>query len=93
MKDVFSSYGTTDTAKTNKTVTVNITSTSNNNGSNSGSSTNNKNNKVAQGSSKSDNVSKSSSLPKTGLNPWLAIGVIIAIIGAVIGYIRYKKIY
>ena len=48
---------------------------------------------MSQGSSKSDNVSKSSSLPKTGLNSWLGIVAIIAMIGAIIGYIKYKKIY
>lgn len=89
LKNIFSSYGTTDTPKTNKTITVNITSTSNGN---NGSSANNKNT-ATQGSNKNENISKSSSLPKTGLNPWLGIGIIIAIIGAVIGYIRYKKIY
>lgn len=48
---------------------------------------------MPQGSSKNDNLSKSSSLPKTGLNHWFGIGAIIAIIVAAIGYIRYKKIY
>lgn len=91
LKNIFSSYGTTDTPKTNKTITVNITSTSN---SNSGSSTSNKTTGTnATNGSANANTSTSSSLPKTGLNPWLGIGIIIAIIGAVIGYIRYKKIY
>lgn len=89
LKNIFSSYGTTDTPKTNKTITVNIASTSNGN---SGSLTDSKNT-ATQGSNKNENISKSSSLPKTGLNPWLGIGAIIAMIGAVIGYIRYKKIY
>ncbi|MGN1297250.1 MAG: cohesin domain-containing protein [Clostridia bacterium] len=89
LKNIFSSYGTTDTPKTNKTITVNIASTSNGN---SGSLTDSKNT-ATQGSNKNENISKSSSLPKTGLNPWLGIGIIIAIIGTVIGYIRYKKIY
>lgn len=89
LKNIFSSYGTTDTPKTNKTITVNITSTSNSNG---GSLTDSKNT-ATQSSNKKENISKSSSLPKTGLNSWLGIGIIIAIIGTVIGYIRYKKIY
>lgn len=89
LKNIFSSYGTTDTPKTNKTITVNIASTSNGN---SGSLTDSKNT-ATQGSNKNENISKSSSLPKTGLNPWLGIGIIIAMIGAIIGYIRYKKIY
>lgn len=89
LKNIFSSYGTTDTPKTNKTITVNIASTSNGN---SGSLTDSKNT-ATQGSNKNENISKSSSLPKTGLNPWLGIVIIIAIIGTVIGYIRYKKIY
>lgn len=89
LKNIFSSYGTTDTPKTNKTITVNIASTSNGN---SGSLTDSKNT-ATQGSNKNENISKSSSLPKTGLNPWLGIVIIIAMIGAIIGYIRYKKIY
>lgn len=98
IKDVFSSYGTTETAKTNKTITVNITSesiptstgTSNNN---KGPSTNNKNTGTqGQVQSKSETTAKNSSLPKAGLSPWLGIGIIIAMIGAVIVYIQYKKI-
>ena len=74
---------------------MNILSTSNNNNnsnSNNGSSTKN-NNIVTQGSNKNENIAKNSSLPKTGVSPWLSIGIIVAMIGTIIGYIKYKKIY
>ncbi len=86
LKDVFSSYGTTETEKANKTITINLTSSqSQNNGSTK--------NTTAKSSTNSENISTSSNLPKTGLSPWMGIGIVITLIGAVIGYIRYKKIY
>lgn len=91
LKNVFSSYGTTETAKTNKTVTVNIqkSSQSNTNGNNSGS----KNSTLTQKSSNAQNTAKNTNLPKAGLSSWIGVGIVVAIICAIIEFIRYKKIY
>lgn len=91
LKNVISSYGTTETAKTNKTVTVNIqtSSQSNTNGNNSGS----KNSTLTQKSSNAQNMAKNTNLPKAGLSSWIGVGIVVAIICAIIGFIRYKKIY
>ena len=91
LKNVISSYGTTETSKTNKTVTVNIqtSSQSNTNGNNSGS----KNSTLTQKSSNAQNMAKNTNLPKAGLSSWIGVGIVVAIICAIIGFIRYKKIY
>ena len=101
LKDVFSSYGTTETAKSNKTITVNIEAEENKNDpivpeeDNSGSTeqkpTTTTNNTPTNNTNKTNsNVTK---LPKAGLSSWIVVGIVVAIIGAVIGYIKYKKIY
>lgn len=101
LKDVFSSYGTTETAKTNKTITVNIKAEENNNdpivpeedkpGSTEQKPTTTTNNTPATNTKKTN--STVAKLPKAGLSSWVVIGIVVTIIGAVIGYIRYKKIY
>lgn len=101
LKDVFSSYGTTETAKTNKTITVNIKAEENNNdpivpeedkpGSTEQKPTTTTNNTPATNTKKTN--STVTKLPKAGLSSWVVIGIVVTIIGAVIGYIRYKKIY
>lgn len=98
LKDVYSSYGTTETAKTSKTITVNIEKDDQNSNSivtnnNNTLITNNgtTNNTTTQTSNK--NISNSTSLPKAGLGSEIIVGIVVAIIGAIIGYIRYKKTY
>lgn len=106
LKDVFSSYGTTETAKTNKTITVNIKAEENNNPTvpdNNGGTTEPDNNPTEQKPSTTKNNtpatntnktnSKVSKLPKAGLSSWVVVGIVVAVVGAVIGFIRYKKIY
>lgn len=90
LKNVFSSYGTTETAKTNKTITVNITSQPNS-GSSNGSSTNTPANTPTNTLTNNKNVATVGNLPKTGLTPWIGMGIVIAIIGAIVRYIKYKK--
>lgn len=91
LNNVFSSYGTTETAKTNKTITVNITSQQNSGSSSSGSSTTTQSNSSSKTSNNNANVATVSNLPKTGLTPWIGMGIVIAIIGAIVYYICYKK--
>lgn len=97
MKNVFSSYGTTETSKTSKTVTINITSNSSNNNNNSNSnnkgSSSSEQNKNTTLTNKGENIAQKDTLPKTGLNLWIGIGIVIAILGAIVGYIKYKKTY
>lgn len=103
LENVFSSYGITETAKSNKTVTVNIEKEQNNNedsivpDNNSGSTTQNKpvesQGTTTQTSNKNSTTSNVSSLPKAGLSSWIVVGILISVIGAIIVYIRYKKIY
>lgn len=94
LNNVFSSYGTTETDKTNKTITVNITSQQNSGSgsSSNGSSTPTKTNSSPKTSNNNPNVATVSNLPKTGLTPWIGMGIVIAMIGAIVYYICYKKI-
>ncbi len=85
LKNVFSSYGSTETAKANKTITINLNSTQNQNNSPS-------KNKTIDTSKNNGNISPSKNLPKTGLSTWVGTGIIITIIGAITVYICYKKI-
>lgn len=91
LKDVFSSYGNTDTSKSNKTITVKIITSSTQNSNNS--NNNNSSNSVAQKTTNKENISKASNLPKTGLNSWIGVAIVLAIIGVIVGYICYKKTY
>lgn len=91
LKNVFSSYGTTETAKTNKTVTVNIQTSSQSN--TNGNSSSSQNSTSTQKSSNAQNTAKNTNLPKAGLSSWIGVGIVVAIICAIIGFIRYKKIY
>ena len=91
LKNVFSSYGTTETAKTNKTVTVNIQTSSQSN--TNGNSSSSQNSTATQKSSNTQNTAKNTNLPKAGLSSWIGVGIVVAIICAIIGFIRYKKIY
>lgn len=106
LQDVFASDGITETAKNNKTITVNVKAEENNNPTvpdDNGGTTepdNNpteqkpattKNNTPATNTNKTN--SKVSKLPKAGLSSWVVVGIVVTIIGAVIGYIRYKKLY
>lgn len=91
LKNVFSSYGNTDTSKSNKTITVKIITSSTQNSNNS--NNNNSSNSVAQKTTNKENISKASNLPKTGLNSWIGVAIILAIIGVIVGYICYKKTY
>lgn len=91
LKDVFSSYGNTDTSKSNKTITVKIITSSTQNSNNS--NNNNSSNSVAQKTTNKKNISKASNLPKTGLNSWIGVAIVLAIIGVIVGYICYKKTY
>lgn len=90
LNNVFSSYGTTETSKTNKTITVNITSQQNSGNNNSGTTTT-KSNSSSKTSNNNANVATISNLPKTGLTSWISIGIVMAIIGAIIYYVCYKK--
>lgn len=91
LENVFSSYGTTETSKTNKTITVNIVSQQTSGSSNNGSSTKTPSNTSSKTSNNNANVATVSNLPKTGLTPLFGIGVIIAMIIAIVRYIKYKK--
>lgn len=93
LNNVFSSYGTTETAKTNKTITVNITSQQNSSSgsSSNGSSTTTPSNSSSKTSNNNANVATVSNLPKTGLTSWISIGIVIALIGSIVYYICYKK--
>ena len=91
LKDIFSSYGNTDTSKSNKTITVKIITSSTQNSNNS--NNNNSSNSVAQKTTNKENISKASNLPKTGLNSWIGVAIVLAIIGVIVGYICYKKTY
>ena len=103
LKDVFSSYGTTETAKTNKTITVNIkaeenvpdddqgTTVPDNNNTAEEKPTTTKNNTPATNTNKT--TSKVTKLPKAGLSSWVVVGIVVAVVGSVIGFIRYKKLY
>lgn len=103
LKDVFSSYGTTETAKTNKTITVNIEESINNpTESDKDNSTEQKpttttNNIQTTTTANTTNTNKNNAtvtkLPKAGLSSWIIVGIVVAMIGSVIGYIRYKKLY
>lgn len=107
-QDVFSSYGLTETAKSNKTITVNVEPEEDNepevpgddnnnpaNPDNPGATTQKPDteNKKPATQTPNKNTSKAPSLPKAGLSSWIVVGIVVAMIGAVIGYIRYKKIY
>lgn len=91
LKNVFSSYGNTDTSKSNKTITVKIITSPTQNSNNS--NNNNSSNSVAQKTTNKENISKASNLPKTGLNSWIGVAIVLAIIGVIVGYICYKKTY
>lgn len=98
LKNIFSSYGTTETAKTNKTITVNIEESVNNpTESEKDNSTEQKPTTTTNNTQTTTNANKNNTsvtkLPKAGLNSWIIVGIIVAMIGSVIGYIRYKKLY
>lgn len=81
LKNVFSSYGTTETAKTDKTITVKITQTG----------TSIPQNNIVGGVVNQNTVNGSTSLPQTGINDWIIIAILVASLVAVIGYVRYRK--
>ena len=82
LNNVVSSYGTIETVKTNRTITVNI-----NKQNSTGNQGNSINGVVNQGV-----VTGSSKLPQTGVNDWIIIAILIASLAAVIGYIKYKRV-
>ena len=108
LKDVCSSYGITETAKSNITITVNLEQekpeeepegqptppageTGNQSPNDEQVTPPEKENVGTQAENK--NTSKAPSLPKAGLSSWIVVGIEVAIIVTVIGYIRYKKTY
>lgn len=95
LKNVFSSYGTTETSKANKTITVNIVTQQNNSSSSNGSSTNTPantpTNTPTNTLTNNKNVATVGNLPKTGVTSWIGIGIVIAMIGAIVRYIKYKN--
>lgn len=111
LKDVFSSYGTTETAKTTKTITVNIEKEQNeekdpvipdNNNTSGPQNETVKNETVknetikdtdTQKTNKTQTTSNATNLPKAGLSYWIIIAIVVSVIGAIAGYIKYKKTY
>ena len=106
LKNVCSSYGTTETEKVNKTITVNIeaqepekseniTPPEDNNNSDNGSTEQKQpekeNKPVAPAQTTNKNNPTTTKLPKAGLSSGVAVAIIVVIIGIIIGYIKYKK--
>ena len=108
LKNVCSSYGTTETEKVNKTITVKIEAeqdkdeelvppandNNNDNQQNEQKQPEKENKPVAPAQTTDKNTSNATKLPKAGLSyVWVISIIVVAIIGIVIGYIKYKKIY
>ena len=81
LNNVFSSYGTIETEKENKVVTVKINKKTNINTGNA----------IVGNVVNQNTVTGGNSLPQTGVSDWIIIAMLIAMLAAVIGYIKYKK--
>ena len=104
LKDVYSSYGSSQTDKTTKIVTVNINSSGADDDKNNNNTIidNNSSNTVIptpSSPSKTDTSKTTQStstnktvLPKTGIVSWIGIIIVAAIIVAIIEFIKYKRL-
>lgn len=101
LQDVYSSYGIEETQKVSKTITVNILpEEEDKEPTQQEPSTQNPPSGSTQTPS-TQNTQKPSTttqkpttrLPKAGLSSWICIAIIVGAIGAIVGYIRYKKTY
>lgn len=81
LKNVFSSYGAAETAKTDKTLTVKITKTT----------SNTTQSNIVNGVVNQNIVNSSTSLPQTGVNNWIVIAILGVSLVGVIGYVKYKR--
>ena len=81
LDNVYSSYGTAETEKTNHVVKVKINQKINSNTGNG----------IVGNVVNQNTVSGGNSLPQTGLSDWIIIAILIAMLAGVIGYIKYKK--
>ena len=100
IKDVFSSYGIEETEKVNKTITVNVFKQNDNPPADNNNQTPNTPSDGSQtpatGNTQkpSGNTQKpATSLPKAGLSSWIMIAIVISTIGAIVGFVKYKKTY
>ena len=101
LNDVFSSYGIEETEKVNKTVTVDVLKQNVNPPTDDNEiptpntpSGNTQTPPISNIQKPSNSAQKpTASLPKAGLSSWITIAIVVSIIGAIVGYVKYKKAY